>query len=81
MSDSVKIKRGQEKGSVLRQFLAAFVADGWEEDNGEHADKIAAFLDKEGLERYVKEHFGADLDKRSNLESMKEKALALIPQE
>lgn len=79
--NSVKIVRNGVKAEVREDFLKVFLADGWEEDkvvDNVHAAQIMAFDDKDDLEKYVKENLGFDLDKRGNIETIKEKALSLL---
>jgi len=47
-------------------------------DVDEHSLKVMALDDKDAVESYIKEHFGAELDKRGSLETVKDKALAVI---
>lgn len=44
----------------------------------DHHSTVSGFLDKDAVESYIKEHFGVDIDKRGSLETVKEKALAVI---
>lgn len=43
-----------------------------------HELHIIGLGDKDAVESYVKEHFGVDIDKRGSLETVKDKALAVI---
>lgn len=43
-----------------------------------HELHIIGLADKDAVESYVKEHFGVDIDKRGSLETVKDKALAVI---
>lgn len=44
----------------------------------DHQLKVMEFLDKDAIESYIKENFGVDIDKRGSLETVKDKALAVI---
>lgn len=41
-------------------------------------EHIIGLADKDAVESYVKENFGVDIDKRGSLETVKDKALAVI---
>lgn len=43
-----------------------------------HELHIIGLADKDAVESYVKENFGVDIDKRGSLETVKDKALAVI---
>lgn len=43
-----------------------------------HELHIMGLTDKDAVESYIKECFGVDLDKRGSLETVKDKALAVI---
>lgn len=77
----VNIVRGDVQASVEDRYLDEFVKDGWrlaDSPPSDHEAKIASLNDKDEVESYIKEHFGVDIDKRGSLETVKEKALAVI---
>lgn len=48
------------------------------QSSDDHSLKVMEFLDKDAIESYIKENFGVDVDKRGSLETVKDKALAVI---
>lgn len=75
---SIDIKRGEVVASVDERYLKDFIADGWAVCGGDHQSKIESMKDKDEVESYIKDNFGVELDKRGTLETVKEKALAVI---
>lgn len=43
-----------------------------------HELHIIGLADKDAVESYIKQNFGADIDKRGSLETVKDKALAVV---
>ena len=81
--DSIRIERNGVKAEVIERYLPEFLADGWlkvtesvDESNAEL--KVTESDSKDEIEALIKTLFGIDLDKRGSLETIKEKALAII---
>ena len=81
--DSVKIVRNGVEAEILDRYLSEFLKDGWAKADESTADdsiesKIAASESKDEIELLIKSKFSVDLDKRGSIETVKEKALAII---
>lgn len=87
MTNVIKIEKDGKKAEVVDRYLADFIKDGWLEVGIKTDDsiniseielKINSTESKDDIEAIIKDAYNIDIDKRGNLDTVKEKAISIV---